>query len=277
MPGRCRPAERRPVKVRVTYRMSDKWAREQLLATGEEHATMREVELDLAQLTPEDREIVLDARNAWGVVELATYSDGGHSANYTTAPDGHELNADAELGDAELIEAIRASAQSKQTARAVIQARQAAEYAREAAHEQAEADQIAAWVSEHGTANQQARMAAGLLPREEVLQEIEAAAYAALNEFPRYVPLAGKDVAHVAGCYGESVHFSSEAAKEATAEEWERMEAIRVAAPAGASIELRTHRGQCQQRGCDLDAYRSGIKVTITVGAFEFTREYAAR
>lgn len=283
------------MKVKVMYRMSDKWAREQLLATGEEHSTKREVELDLVQLTPEEREIVLAARsNNSGNVDLATYSDGGHSANYTTAPDKHELEVDTDLSVVEIIEAIRARVKSEQVARAAIRERQAAEYAREVAakvaREQAEAtrqqvqdaqqkaeeDQIATWVSQRGTPNQQARYAASLLPRVEVLGEIEAAAYAGLDSFSRYAPLTGRDVAHIEGCDEDRLHFSSEAADEATADEWNMMEAIRAAAPAGAVIELRTHRGQCQGRGCDLDAYRTGVKVTLTVGAFKFSREYAA-
>jgi hypothetical protein len=132
-------------------------------------------------------------------------------------------------------------------------------------------DQITTWVQDHGSDNQQKRFSVGLLPEDEVVDALRAIAYAPLDAFDRYVRIKGADFCTCE--YDPDLNYSVEDAASATAEEFERMEAIRALVP-DAEITLRTHTGKCDS--CEQTQTRNSIRVEIAVGEFSFSREYAA-
>lgn len=143
-------------------------------------------------------------------------------------------------------------------------------------------EQIAVWVRDRGTPNQQARYAAGLLPEAEVLAAIEEKAFAPLAPFSRYELLRASDVCTCdRDRYGDRdnychVDFSSEGVSEATAEEWDAAQAILAAIDPThpeAEVVIREHTGR--SRDCDQTVTRRSIRVTVTVGVLKFSQEYA--
>jgi len=163
-------------------------------------------------------------------------------------------------------------AQQQAEKRAVAEAEATAKSARA----QAETDFIEAWVREHGSTNQQQRYAADLLPRDEVLQALEDAAFRPLDDLARYAKLKSSDV-----CPDEEtcahVTFASHAAESASAAQWDLIRDIAARIPE-AEVQLRAHAGDCQDRQShDLpEAVRHGVMVHRKVGPFTMRREYAA-
>lgn len=136
--------------------------------------------------------------------------------------------------------------------------------------------QIDAWVAEQGDTNQRGRHALGLLPDKEVVDAIRNAAYASLNHLPRYQRIKFIDLAHEEDCAAqecENMSCDNAAATSLSAESYERFLAVKAAAPDDAWITVRDHTCECQ--GCDAKITRHSAKVEITVGEFEFSREYA--
>ena len=148
--------------------------------------------------------------------------------------------------------------------------------------------QIAAWVTAHGTDNQKKRAALNLLPEDEIINAIRDEAYAPLDSNPsatsttgtRYKKIQKSDVpCHCEEFDEPKIKFSVGIETEATAEDFDRMEQIQSILPA-AKLTLRWHRGYCETCS-DLDDNEDGvfeqhsIMVALTVGDFDFTREYA--
>lgn len=135
------------------------------------------------------------------------------------------------------------------------------------------ANQIAAWVNERGTDNQIARLQAGVLPEQEIIDLIRDEAYEQLETYKRYTKLKKADV-----CDGDDeydrheVSFDVENAETMTAEEYDTVQVFKKLAP-NATITLRRHIGECEE--CESKVDRMGIMVEITVGEFNFSREYA--
>jgi hypothetical protein len=140
--------------------------------------------------------------------------------------------------------------------------------------------QLAEWVEVHGTENQKKRFAKDLLPKEEILADMRNYAFASLDTFGRYRRLTRGDVLDVVGeeyDTEEDVSFSTSDATEASAEEFEALEAIESTIGKvypEAQVKLIDHRGETE-RSNEI-AVRKAIQVTIPFGDFEFTREYAA-
>lgn len=155
-----------------------------------------------------------------------------------------------------------------------IKQARAEETAHREAQDMTENTQVNEWVATQGTPNQRARHAAGLLARDEVLDAIEEEAFKPLQgrSMP-YEKMQAKDVCTCEDYSPCHVGFSSCSADSATAEEWEKMEGIKALLPS-AEVQLRTHTGESKH--CDETVTRNGLRVTVTVGAFEFSREYAA-
>jgi hypothetical protein len=133
-------------------------------------------------------------------------------------------------------------------------------------------NQIDSWVAEHGTENQRGRHALGMLPEDEVIDALRSEAYTPLNEFPRYEKMEADDVRHD-DCDGK-IEFSVDDATEISAEQWDMMTKIRALISTDTlMLTARKHIGVCSE--CEAENYRYSLRVAITVGELNFTREYA--
>ncbi len=143
---------------------------------------------------------------------------------------------------------------------------------------------VAEWVARHGTPEQQARQAAGLLPMEEVIEAMADQAFAAGDGFERYVcdgPSRVEELLRQVPQYTGVVvtpnHitiFNTDAV-EATAAQWARMEELRRAFP-DATVTLREHRVSWKGDAEAPTLTKHGVLVTCKVGPFDLRREYAA-
>ena len=112
----------------------------------------------------------------------------------------------------------------------------------------ARADAIVAWVREHGTPNQQARRAAGVLPDHEVVSAMAAAAFAGVT-IDWYCPITRTECSAALAAAGVDdipdgdPTCSVREAETLTAEQWEALEAVRTALPPEAVCRVR--RVQC--------------------------------
>ena len=152
----------------------------------------------------------------------------------------------------------------------------------EAEKENQKKQQIAAWVEAKGTENQKKRAALNLLPDDEIINRIRDEAFAPLADFPRYKKLISQDVPCWCGEYDDDAphaDFSVTDAETATAEQFDVMEQIATLVPA-ARLTLRRHIGWCNKCWApgdeDENIERYSIRVELTSGAFDFSREYAA-
>lgn len=141
---------------------------------------------------------------------------------------------------------------------------------------------IAEWIVKYGTPEQQARLAAGMLPMEEAIDAITDHAFAAIADHPAYARDGAErlqahlhqfpDYADVVISPADLVVVSSNAVK-ATAEQWTVVQQTQKALP-DATVTLRTHRllWKRQQQAPALTLF--GVLVTQKVGAFTLRREY---
>jgi hypothetical protein len=134
--------------------------------------------------------------------------------------------------------------------------------------------QVSAWVQDHGTENQKARLAAGVLPEDEIKQEIRDSAFESLDRnFERYSRMTPKDVCECHGYGPCKVTFETYEAASMTADQWEQVDTIRKLAPA-AKVVLRIHEGKGTE--CEATKLKYSVLVTMDVGEFTFSREYSA-
>ncbi len=142
--------------------------------------------------------------------------------------------------------------------------------------------QIAEWVSEHGTANQKERFETGLLPVAEVADAIKNQTFAPLDGFLEYERIDDSDVrascdescrcSYDSGC---SISCNTNDEDSVTAEQWEQIKAMRALLPV-AEFTLRKHYCQCEDSDCEAGAVkRFSIYVKIKTGEFVFNRNYA--
>lgn len=177
--------------------------------------------------------------------------------------------------------ALRDIRDKERAAREKKEAEERADLARAEAEKDArKKQQIADWVAAKGTDNQKKRAALNLLPQDEVLNALRDEAFAPLAAFARYEKITKSDVpCHCEDCDEPKIKFSTNTETEATAEDFDRMEQIQ-AALSGAVLTLRWHRGYCEtcsdpEDDSDGVFERHSIRVAITAGEFDFTREYA--
>jgi hypothetical protein len=143
---------------------------------------------------------------------------------------------------------------------------------------------VAEWVAQHGTPEQQARHAAGLLPMEEVIDAMADQVFEAGSGFERYACDGAARLqeqlrqlpqyANVVVRPDDITIFNTNAAA-ATAAQWALMEKLRKVFP-DATVMLREHRVSWKR---DTDAptlTKHGVLVTCKVGPFDLRREYAA-
>jgi hypothetical protein len=142
---------------------------------------------------------------------------------------------------------------------------------------------IAAWITEHGTLEQQARQAAGVLPMEEAIEAITDQAFVAIADHPPYARDGAErlqahlrefpEYADVVVSPADLVVLSSNAAT-ATAEQWAVVQSIQKALP-GATVMLRAHRLTWRKRPQAPSLTLFGVLVAQKVGPFMVRREYA--
>lgn len=203
---------------------------------------------------------------------ITPYSAGTDRASYlAVAGVAARLNEAAALAEALTLqrrrEAAAVEAQAEAEAAAALAATAAA---------------ISSWVADHGTANQKARHAAGLLPQAEVLAEMEEGAYAVLSDWPRYERIVSADLASgdEADCteQGEDGHdmsCTSSTALSVDAPTWDAAQRLQALLPDGNQVEVRVHHCTCDRRECHAGAVRYGLAVRLSYGQFRFRREYA--
>jgi hypothetical protein len=148
-----------------------------------------------------------------------------------------------------------------------------AKVAEKVAAKQRRRDQIAAWVADNGTPNQQSRLKAGLLPEKEILGAMREEAFAPLAGLERYDKIRVQEFCECGGEHDSDSKFEVWDAETATAKEFDRIEEIKKLMP-NATVTLRVHYGSCEI--CGYDKKRSGIMVRVKIGEIEFSREYAA-
>lgn len=150
---------------------------------------------------------------------------------------------------------------------------------REAADRQAREDirvrkqeQVDAWVRDFGTENQRGRHALKLLPFEEVLAGVSAAAFAPLDEFAPYLPISSDDLPCT--CEFETCDIDCEIseADSLTAEEYEVYTKLSAKLPES-KILCRNH--TCTREECEQTFTRRGAQVHLAVGEFTVKKEFA--
>lgn len=135
--------------------------------------------------------------------------------------------------------------------------------------------EVSAWVAEHGTRGQKERHKRGLLPRDEALHGLRAIAFAPLDEFARYKRIKADEIGALVDP-DQDITYETGTASSATDSEFESLERIESALKAAgrnAVCEMREHRALIDGEPA---LTKRSVHVTITWGAFTFSREYAA-
>lgn len=141
---------------------------------------------------------------------------------------------------------------------------------------------IAEWIAAHGTPEQQARQAAGMLPMEEVIEAMTDEAFSALRDRPLYTRdgVAGMQ-AHLrqfpeyAGAVvtpADLVVTGSNAVK-ASAAQWAAVKELQALLP-DANVTLRIHKLNWKREPKGPALTLVGVLVTRKAGPFTFRREY---
>ena len=144
---------------------------------------------------------------------------------------------------------------------------------------------IAERIAKHGTTEQQARQAAGLLPMEEAIEAITDQAFAAVADHPRYERDGAAllqahlrqfpEYADVVISPADLAVVSSNAVK-ATAPQWAAVQGFQTKMPA-ATFTLRTHRVASRRLPLAPFLTLFGVLATIKSGPLRLRREFATR
>jgi hypothetical protein len=142
----------------------------------------------------------------------------------------------------------------------------------------------AEWIAKHGTPEQQARQAAGVLPMDEVIDAISEHAFEAVANRPRYVAdglvrlqalvrqLSGHENALLTAT---DVSVTGDSVQEMTATQWALVNEFQALLP-DASITLRRHVVEWKRDRAVHVGPVFGVLVTKRVGPFIVRREFAA-
>ena len=142
---------------------------------------------------------------------------------------------------------------------------------------------VAAWITEHGTAEQQARQAAGVLPMEEAIALMSDHAFAALGDRPLYARDGAERLQRHLRVSGlpdavviqpDLVVAGTDAVK-ATASQWALVRELQAALP-DAKVVLRTHRLTWRRDPNAPPLTLCGVLLTRKAGPFLLRREFAA-
>ena len=141
----------------------------------------------------------------------------------------------------------------------------------------------ATWIAEHGTPEQRARQAAGVLPLEEAIEAMTDYAFAALSEHGQYVadgPSRIQEAVNRVAADGEAmvsatdVIVTSGNAETMTASQWAAVRGIRELVP-DATVVLRIHNVSWRKDRTIMVGPFFGVLVTQRVGPFTVRREFA--
>ena len=178
-----------------------------------------------------------------------------------------------EFARKELLEKERAERKELlEKERAERMARYAAERKQKEEDDLKKKEQITAWVAKKGTESQKARLAKDLLPKKEIVDAIRDEAYRPLDKYKRYEKITTSDVCDCEYDYCDVV-FDVKDKHEATEDEFDLMQEFKKLIP-DATVTIREHEGEAEV--CENSVTRIGIMVKVPVGAFNFSREYAA-
>ncbi|MGE3512590.1 MAG: hypothetical protein AB7N65_27310 [Vicinamibacterales bacterium] len=167
--------------------------------------------------------------------------------------------------------------------RATKERRQAERAANLALHE-VKKQFIATWIAEHGSDEQKARQATGMLPLAEAVEAMTDHVFSALAAYPRYahdgadrlMSVLPRELREKIGAIAPAdLHVDSEHAQMATAEQFALVQRIRSAVP-DATVVLRRHR--ISLRRCELTTLSVavfGILATQKMGPIVTRREFA--
>jgi hypothetical protein len=142
---------------------------------------------------------------------------------------------------------------------------------------------IADWVTAHGTDDQRARHAAGLLPADEVIGALTDEAFAAVADQPHYVAQGAPALqAHLRRLTGQTdlvvapldLTVEGTQAKAATAPQWATIEHLQHALP-DARVTLREHRLSWRRDSSLPGLSVFGVLVSRRIGPFNLRREFA--
>jgi hypothetical protein len=141
---------------------------------------------------------------------------------------------------------------------------------------------VAEWIETHGSADQRARQAAGVLPTSEVVEAIADTAFGALSEYKRYERNGASQILpHVQQWTGKpdaivnpaDVLVFGHPAHIATKAQWARLQAVEAAVPdASVTLHVREFIWRCDARVPRLRQFT--MIVTKTHGPFTLRREY---
>jgi hypothetical protein len=141
----------------------------------------------------------------------------------------------------------------------------------------------AAWIAEHGTPDQRARQAAGVLPIEETIEAMTDHAFAALADIARYVADGPAQIQNAAKRLAPAseplvstadVIVTSNNAETMTASQWAVVGRIRERVP-DATVVLRVHNVSWKKDPTITAGPFFGVRVTQCVGPFTVRREFA--
>lgn len=135
------------------------------------------------------------------------------------------------------------------------------------------------FLAAHGTDNQRARHAAGVLPLDELLDALREHVFAPLADVPRYEKLRAGDLeCDECGEHADDPSFSTCEPKAVSPEAWDTCQTIRQHMP-DAVVTFRRHEGEwdcgCREHPL-VTAERMAIRVEIALGSLSLSREYAA-
>ena len=142
---------------------------------------------------------------------------------------------------------------------------------------------VADWIAAHGTPDQQARIAAGVLPMEEAIEAITDEAFAALANRQRYnhdgVERLQNHIRQLSQhadivVARDDLLVTSADAKEMTAAQWAMVQEIGKLLP-DATVTLRLHKLAWRRDTHAPTMTLRGVLVTSRVGPFTLRREYA--
>lgn len=139
------------------------------------------------------------------------------------------------------------------------------------------------FVKAHGTDNQCERWMAGLLPEDELLAIVRAAAFRPFSEFLRWKKLEASDVRHERDCSGPDVRFVTDEPGSLTHDEWAQFKKITLAISRAnngpldklgvkAIVTLVEHIGRCNN--CAAEAFGRAANIRIEWLGRPLSREY---
>jgi hypothetical protein len=143
---------------------------------------------------------------------------------------------------------------------------------------------VADWIAKHGTPEQQARQAAGVLPMAEAIEAIADQAFAPASDHPRYVRNGAVRLQELLRANSEysgivvapsDVIAETTMLKTATSAQWATVEKLRTTFPEG-TVTLMAQRLRCRTARAAAELLKPFVVVALAVGPVVVRREYGA-